>query len=375
MLLTTLRPNRTLLWKEWKGIAILAAVFFALFTYLSSYTFSNDIMFYKEQLENGVVYGMYQTAALLHYQSGGWLLWVFFAAGLAARMVGAERDQSTYDMLLATPYTRGQILHHKFMVGLGVVLAVVAVNGLVMTLLMAVNTEVVFPFSAAAIWAWAGRHMVVLGFIFAFTLLVSTVSGTTMGNGILGLIFLFFPGGFAALVTINLDYWGLSYTHSLMAGLEKWGVLLTVPGYIAPFPLIDMNDYNVALIYGCMIAAALGAYVLAQYLFARNQMEYNGEILMFKRLEGVFKLGVAVCFALLGGPMLVYGWDLSPWGGIISYVTVGVVFWFITTGIINWRRRDTGETAPGAGSGGGSAVIWVGLALLVAVVLFGVRVM
>ncbi len=68
-------------------------------------------------------------------------------------------------------------------------------------------------------------------------------------------------------------------------------------------------------------------------------MENNGEVLMFSRIEGFFKLGVAVCFALLIGPMVMYRWDPGISTAVIVYLLVGGLFWLAVNGIINWRKK------------------------------------
>lgn len=338
MRLTTLWPNRILIWKDWKNIWVLATLFFGFLTYVSSYTLWNEIMFYKEQLQYAV-FGMYETSSLLQFQSASWVLTILFTVGLAALLIGLERDQKTYDVLLAMPFTRAAVFHNKFILGLGILLAVFVFNALVMTLLVAAHPDVSFPFSTADIWGWALRYLVVVSFVFSFTMLISTVSGTALGNGVLGLIFLFFPVGFTGLIAMNLDYWQLYNVRPLSDALLEWGALLTVPVYLSPFNLLDDGGYSLPLVYGLIIAAALGSYLLAQHLFARNQMEYNGEVLMFRKLEGFFKLGVAVCFALLAGPFFTAWAEQNLLAGVISYAVVGVIFWFVVTGIINWRKR------------------------------------
>lgn len=384
MRLTTLRPNRALLWKEWKGVAALYAVFFGMFTYISSYALWKDTQYYKRIMAEGIDIGPYEMVGLLGFQSGAGLWVLMFVVALAVVLTGLERNQKTYDLLLAMPYSRGQILHNKFVLGLALTVAVFVFNALVMTLVVAANPDMPYAFAAGDIWAWAGRYLVVSAFTFSFAMLIGTLSGTTLGSGILAGIFLNFPLGFFGLIGLNMDFWlsaaGAQYDErwaNIMEGLYEWGAWLTIPAYVFPGHPIDLWGYNKPLIYGLVLAAALGSYLLAQYLFARNPMERNGEILMFGKLEGFFKAGVAVCFALLVGPMIISGWDMglnvAAW--VIAYLAVGAVFWFLTGAVINWRRRDAGGAAPQPGGLGAAAFLWAGVVLFFAVVVFlGVRV-
>ncbi len=379
MRLTTLWPDRTLLWKEWRGVAMLCALFAGYFTFASSYVFLRDILIYKQYLEHGVRYGMHNAVDLLQFGSGPGMLTVLFILVLGAVLVGVERDQRTYDLLLAMPYGRRQVFAHKFILGLGFVTAVLVVNALVMALLMAAHPAVPFPFTMATIGAWLLRFLVVAAFTLSFTLLIATLSGTTWGGGILGLIFLFFPLGFSGLIALNLDCW-LVEGWRLYDTLLNVGVLLTVPTYVLDGHPIDRWDfgglrYHLALVYTLILAATTGIYLLARHLFIRNQMEHNGEVLMFSKLEGFFKLGVGVCFALLGGPLIEDTLDPGPVGLVLGYLAVGAGFWLAANGLIHWRKRDAGEmTLPWERLGGGKVWLVLGLILLAAFVIFGYRV-
>jgi len=164
------------------------------------------------------------------------------------------------------------------------------------------------------------------------------ISGTTLGNGILSLIFLFFPMGFPALIAVHLDYWTAQSAWNLIYDSKEIGFLLTVPTYI--MDNIVLGHANLPLIYGVLVLLTGILYQLTKYLFARNRLENNGEVLMFEQLEGFFKLGVAVCFALLGGPLVIniFRMQATPSFVLISNVLMGVIFWFLVNWIIKWRK-------------------------------------
>ncbi len=336
-------PNKTLIWKEWLNNWAFFSIFLGLVTFATSVTLFNEITTYLDELERGIITGDYFNSyaiyrilsfsdALLGFIS------VLLTIILAALMVGHERDHNTFNLLLAMPYSRRDLIYNKFVLGLGQVLTIFVFNALVMTVLVWAYSSIPFPFDATAIWAWALRSIVVLSFIFAFTMFISSISGTTLGNGILSLIFLFFPMGFPALIAVHLDYWTAQSAWNLIYDSKEIGFLLTVPTYI--MDNIVLGHANLPLIYGVLVLLTGILYQLTKYLFARNRLENNGEVLMFEQLEGFFKLGVAVCFALLGGPLVIniFRMQATPSFVLISNVLMGVIFWFLVNWIIKWRK-------------------------------------
>ncbi|MDI6711036.1 MAG: ABC transporter permease subunit [Thermoanaerobacterales bacterium] len=342
MSFTALWPNKTLLWKEWMNTSTITAFFVGFITYISSYTLFNEIMLFREMAArdisaSGGAYLHFTTADLVWFNRAFEALGsVLFVIALAAVMVGQERDRKTFDLLLAMPYSRREVIYNKFLFGFGLLLAVFVLNALIMTVLIAVNPGIV-PFDPARVWEWALRNVLVLGFVFAFTMFISSMSGTTLGNGLLALIFLFFPVGITALIAFNMDAVFHLYTNELVNLLWEIGQRLTVPAYILGIGYYE--DDNLMYVYGLVILATWVLYKLTQYLFARNQMENNGEVLMFGRMEGFFKLGVAVCFALLIGPMVMHRWNPGVFTAIVVYLLVGGAFWLLVSGIINWRKK------------------------------------
>lgn len=335
-------PNRTLLWKEWFNNWVFFSTFLVAITLASSIALLNEILTYLDLLERGInpeIYNSYTVANLLSFSDELFgFISVLFTIILAAVLMGHERDQNTFSLLLSMPYSRRDLIYNKFVLGWGQILTIFVLNALVMTVLVQVYSSIPFPFDVTVIWAWALRYIIVLSFVFAFTMFISSISGTTLGNGVLSLIFLFFPMGFLALIALNLDYWDLLSGLNIFYTSKEIGFLLTVPTYIMDNSVLWYR--NPLPIYGVLLILTGILYQLTQYLFARNRLENNGEVLMFEQLEGFFKLGVAVCFALLGGPLVVHTFSRPtlPSFVSISYLLVGAIFWFLVGRIIKWRK-------------------------------------
>ncbi len=344
-------PNKTLAWKDWKNSGLLFALFFGFATYVTTLALQNIITIYLrrgETLPEGHYWHGFQILAA-RLSSADPLVGiglVLFTVALAAMTVGQERDRETLGLLLAMPYSRRDILFSKVVVGLGQILIIVGVNALLMTLLVWVNPDVPFPFGTPDIWGWALHSFLVLTFVFCFTVLIATVSGTTLGNGVLALIFLFFPAGLYALLEMNAYYWFISLGEYAHPPYWIWrdlffniALLATVPAWVIDFNAL--GKYNPVYLYGALVVLSAGAYALARFLFAKNPLENNGEVLVFERLESIFKVGVVVCFALLGGPLLTALAGIHVPGPLVlslCYLLAGGVTWFLTNRLLEWRR-------------------------------------
>jgi len=342
--LRNLLPNKTLFWKEWLNNQTVFAIFLGFVTFASSITLLNEILTYADLVKQGSnpdYYNSYTVYNLLSFSGSGGLFGfvaVLLTVASAALLMGHERDQNTFNLLLAMPYSRRDLIYNKFLLGWGYLLTIFIFNALVMTVLVKVCAEIPFPFDASAIWAWALRHIVVLSFTFAFTMFISSISGTTLGNGIIALIFLYFPFGFIALTALNLEYWTSEPAWRIIHASKEISFLLTVPTYIMDNSVLWYR--SLPPIYGVLLLLTGVLYQLTQCLFARNHLENNGEVLMFAQLEGFFKFGGALCFALLSGPLVVnvFNPQATPFLVAVSGLAAGIAFWFLVNWVIKWRK-------------------------------------
>ncbi len=343
-------PHKTLLWKDWKISWSIFVPFFLFVTYATTFSLLFTITDY---IASGWPGFIGPWPGFLHFEnrlvSEPWvgIPLLLFTIALATVSLGQERDRETLGLLLAMPYSRQDILFSKVVVGLVQILITLAANALLMTLIVWANAGIPFPFGTPDIWGWALRSFLVLTFIFCFTVLIATVSGTAWGSGILAMIFLFFPAGLYLLLETNFNFW-ISWHYPWFYAHSYWmwrnifsdiALLATVPAWIMDFSMF--GKYNPVYLYGALVVLSAGAYALARFLFTKNPLENNGEVLVFERLEGIFKLGVVVCFALLGGPLLTALAGIHNPGPLVlslCYLLAGCVTWFLTNHLLKWRR-------------------------------------
>jgi ABC-2 type transport system permease protein len=357
MLLDRYLPHKTLFWKDWKTSLPVFIPFFLFVTFATTFFLQIEVIGGRGFI--GPWPGFVYFENRLH-ANDPWMGAAMFllAVALAAVPLGQERERETLGLLLSMPYSRQDILFSKVVVGLMQILITLVLNALLMSLLTWANPEINYVFGLPEIWGWAGHSFLVLTFIFCFTLLIATVSGTTWGNYILALIFLWFPMGFFMLLFINFSIWidlpdFLDYPKHpfglLIDSLSNFAELKTIPLWLMAFNELIINQSPTGIatrlvlpyLYGLLAIFSVGLYALAQFLFARNPLEKDGEVLVFERLEGFFKLGVIACFTLLAGPMVA---SLFARGDefrlflIPSYLVAGVGTWYLVNRLLLWRR-------------------------------------
>jgi len=351
-------PHKTLFWKDWKTSLPVFIPFVLFITFATTFYLQVTIIGGREFIGPWPEFAYFENRLLSNEFWFGIGLFLLTVA-LAAVPLGQERERETLGLLLAMPYSRKEILYSKVMVGLMQILIALVLNALLMSLLAWANPGINYFFGMPEIWGWAGHSLLVLTFIFCFTVLIATVSGTTWGNYILALISLWFPAGFFMLLFMSFIIWIDFPVEQLDDPIPLLRLSIDSLGHLAylktiPLWLIAFNDLithqsaaaiggrlAVPYLYSLLAILSLGLYAMAQFLFARNPLEKDGEVLLFERLEGVFKLVVITCFTLLAGPMLAglfaRGDDIRLFL-IPSYLVAGGGTWYLVNRLLLWRR-------------------------------------
>lgn len=375
MNLHNLIPNKTLLWKEWKYAGGMYLGLLAIITYLSSFQFIMDLAQCIKYPELQVVFRM--SELVNYYEGGVGTFLILVVVGIAAIVMGNERDKNTFNLMLAMPFTRQQIVTSKFVTGLAAIITSFVVNALLVTMLMYAFEGAVsryaygFGFTVADIWVWVLTNIIVLAYVFTFTLFISTLSGTTLGNAILSIIFLVFPIGFPALILMNLEFWFPGVNYAMWEALGSFFLKITVPAYLmAPISVYPKLQVISLYFYGMIVLMMAVLYCLTVWLFNKNPMERNGEVLMFSQTEGFFKLGVTVCFALLGGVMS--GYIFYPYSAafaVLGYVITGALAWWAVTRLIERRKGGVSKDEKKAFPASAAAIVGVFLAIFIILIL------
>ncbi|QQK79014.1 hypothetical protein HUG20_03260 [Salicibibacter cibi] len=240
---------------------------------------------------------------------------------MGGMFIGLERNTRRHDFSLSLPFSRQKLFVTKASIGLGAITVIMSVNCLVAWGLIwfseyrdaLVNFNFVEMFLVPLLAYLA---------IFAFTLLMGTISGEMISQVVLSFIFLIFPYGFVLLLSVFVTtHFGnlgrLTATH-----FDEWLMILVLPFQVmadfASLPEIPTGMQLVASLPIMLISLAIG-----MKLYEKGKSEHNGEFLLFPPLKPVFLIGIVGCFAMLGGMIFsVFG---DPAGATIPFYWLGAI--------------------------------------------------
>lgn len=298
--------NKALLWKEWKSNK-------SILFFLAGFLFLYPLCLYFGRLN--IAYRIQNGETLFAVAMG-------FVLGLA--VLGHERRHNTMDFLLSLPFSRQEIFLSKIFYSIGGIVLVNLVGYLAILAVWFSNSELQAILSINSLHIFLPLQLVAGLFTFAFTLLFATLAGSVLTAGIFTVIFAIFPISFAYILALNLHF-VIDYVYGI-----NWDWVYDCLVCITPVSLINSTD--IQLHWPWIIAAALVFLALAFWLFLRNPMERNGEILVFSCLNPILKTGVSVCTALLAGGIAFLSGGLR-WQ-ILFLLLGGLGGWLLTAYLI-----------------------------------------
>ncbi|MDE5412711.1 hypothetical protein [Alkalihalobacterium chitinilyticum] len=230
---------------------------------------------------------------------------------LAGIMIGSERNTRKNDFSFALPYKRSDMFLTKWLIGFVTITTFYTINYFAAYFLVATSNYSHFleQFSHVQLFITP-----LLGFItlFSFAMLIGTIAGEMISQMALTFIFTFFPFGFYFLLQ---GFW-MVHTNGYLPEPEALTYLV--------WPIYSIDTYSSKPLL-IPIAATIIFTIIATRLYMVNKAEHNGEFLIFKGLQPIFKVGIIVCFSLLGGMLIS---SLTPYtnGNILTIVFYWIGF-------------------------------------------------
>ncbi|HHU68720.1 MAG TPA: ABC transporter permease subunit [Thermoanaerobacterales bacterium] len=215
---------------------------------------------------------------------------VFVPIAVATLLFGEEKRRKTFEVLSTMPFTRFEIFFNKVIIAFVNVFVPFLINALIMIVALGFSKGLREFYSTGLVMYWLGTNSFRLFVMLSFSLLFATLTGTSISQAVLTLIFFIFPIGFTLLLGMNMSVWGYG-VYVIEEFLDKFG------SYTLPAVLDRMEYIPIAYHIICGIIMLIGA----KLLFDRNKLERSGETLEFESIETFFKVGVAVCTSLLTG--------------------------------------------------------------------------
>ncbi len=266
---------------------------------------------------------------------------------LACTLIGLERTNQSMDFTLSLPFKRQTILLTKWLLGvINIVLATLL--SVLAALILLSNSMLVDYMDPEIIWYSGFISIFVLIGVYTFALLIGFMGASVISQLVFSVIFLLFPMGIMMLIDQFFTY------HSEALGLGHFYLppaIYSVFEYIS-FPiqllLLDRsingflheyingpNQLGVEPIIVPIIVTIVSLALIMKFSKAMKS-ENNGKILVYDKYQPVFKVGVFICFYLLGGaifPEFIYNYNESR--HVITYHIGGFLLAFIVTYIVS----------------------------------------
>lgn len=325
--------NKTLLKKDWKMTKLLCFIVAGILFFTMTLGVINTYNAYRRTLKdveeyperyvefNEYAYRNYLRDSIhLRFKELTGMepgLVILMPMAVAVLLFGEEKRRKTFEVLSTMPFSRWEIFFNKVIIACVNVILPFLINAVIMIAALALFRGLRDFYSAGMVMSWFGADAFRLFVILSFSLFFASLTGTSISQLVLTVVFFIFPMGFAGLIDMNMSIWG--YNLDLIVRFLDIFVKYNILGLLN-------GIYNVPVIYHLIWAVVM--LVASKLLFDRNRLERSGEVLEFEAIETFFKVGVAGCTALLMG--VIFTWFI----GVVIFVSGDVPKIFTVLGYI-----------------------------------------
>jgi len=334
--------NKALFYKEWINIRWVTLITIIILLYFKVYGVISQLnqneMFSKQQ---GGIWNDRWFNNGLYVNSNYFVVMVFIVIILSIILFLGEKTSETQGFIASMPFTRKEIILNKWLVGVLSILISFVVTYILLSIVYAANINsiniVLNPYSDIVKWFFIDMFEYIC--IFTFMVLMQSVMGNSIASGIVGAIILAVPW-FISVIVFSMIMQVSFYSSSALAKLVGWLNIYsynsiygeyfnidTKSGNIS-YNIFNYNDYTLKLLI-LLIVTCLFLY-LAYISYKKRNLEYNLNLIAFRKLQPVFICGVTVCSGLLGGALGGYSNGILsrtfwPWS-----VVLGIIGYFIS---------------------------------------------
>ncbi|AOM82436.1 ABC transporter permease [Salisediminibacterium beveridgei] len=319
---------KALFYQNYKHTKLLLWIILALFVIHMPFQATLSIEHWNERADmadtiDNYVYEVQRFDLIQVFSEGAVTVFLVIALiGLAAMLIGLERNTRRQDFTLSLPYSRSSSFFHKWLYGT-----------LAITLFHLVNFWVAYAIIYQSPHQMSFEQVTLseilleplLGFIllYTFALMIGTITGDMLSQlGLTGLI-AFFPLGVFYLVQDLIDV-----HFGMVIPLPRWVEFIT--------PFIYVFDGGQGGPYLSFRFIGIGLFfILGMMLYRMSPAEHNGEFLVFKRVQPYLLVIIAGMMSFFGGSFIT---SLSPWSAdilrILTYWIGFTIFLLFTVLII-----------------------------------------
>lgn len=214
------------------------------------------------------------------------------------------------DFIHSLPMKRKHLFYHQVLFGFGTMLGPVSLIALSLFIMHFV-VDVSEFYQLSSLGYWYGITSLILSLVFALTVFVGQLTGTSIIQGIFTFIFLLFPAGFSILVMFNLNYAliGVADYYFMNEKVFEFSPLTDLPNF-----LYSHVSTTKIIIY---IIATLVLLAVSLFLYRKRNVETATQTITFQILKPIFIYSFTFCFTLIGGlyfGAVQYGYDWIVFG-------------------------------------------------------------
>lgn len=274
------------------------------------------------------------------------LILILIVLILACTMIGLERTNQSMDFTLSLPFKRQTIMLTKWCLGVVHIVSAILVSITITSLLLS-NSGLNQYVGMGIFWYFGLVSILVLVGIFTFTMAIGFMGASVISQLAFSVIFLLFPAGIMVLVDELLSYHSnalemvhfylgqdvYTFFENLTFPLQLLLVEQRINGVLHGYSHGPNELTILPLLIPCIVTiVALGLILL----FSKNmKSESNGKIVVYEKFIPILRIGVFVCFYMLGGailPSFVHSYNEVPnvstyhIGGLILALIVSFIF-------------------------------------------------
>lgn len=309
--------NKALFYKEWRNIRGIALIFYLQVLAMIIMPFINTIDNIKEknnyrEFTQSQIFEMNKNLLFRHLQNGdSFFILTILIIAIATFVVGYDLIGRKYDILNSMPFKKKEIIFTKWLSIFTTIIIPLAIGYFIVYIVYLMNIDLLGSYvTSRMILTWIVMNLLVSIFVFTFIMLIQCLSGICGFGGIVGAIFLILPIGLGTLIVSLISSYGFSkgFNHFQNIQDKIYDICssLTLSSYCFNI-LYDIPDYYIKEYYMpiklriiILIISIIITFLLMMYAFSKFKLEKIGNIIAFKPLEPIFKIGVSVCFGLLG---------------------------------------------------------------------------
>lgn len=316
--------NKGVLYKEWMALRSVTLIYVITLFIAYIKPFMDFIRNLKNLVDTDPEY--YKDFCTNHIDSFRWilgsqsktLLILGIVIVVATFVVGMDFQGRKYDVLGSMPFKRGEVILGKWIVSALLVVIPMVLTTISMSLIYLANKQILTPFiNNKIIFKYGIIYTLVYLFVLTFIMFIQSLSGVNVFGGIIGCILLAFPIGIVGLIDQFIRIFTLN--PNLLAIEKLWRITDKLIDIVEPCVLVGyaLNRPYEQYLFKTVLILVVGiiiSLILMVYSFRKVPLERSGYLVIFRPLEVIFKIGVSICFGLLGG--VISGDMLSSYNNI-----------------------------------------------------------